>query len=132
MGSNSNVNLSHLTSNELLADKVGNCFMKKTTIIRNKTISHALNNPFNISMDPDIMFNGKMPELFRSASEVEIKEIITKSLNKSCDLDPLSIWLLKKCINQLPPLITAFIDRSADELMIPLCLKRAASEIWVG
>jgi len=38
MGSNSNGNLSHFTSVELLADKFSNYFMRKATIIRNKII----------------------------------------------------------------------------------------------
>jgi len=36
MGSNSNVNIPHITSAELLADKFSNYFMRKATIIRNK------------------------------------------------------------------------------------------------
>ena len=38
---------------------------------------------------------GKMLEMFRPASAVEAKEIITKSPNESCDLDPLPDWLLR-------------------------------------
>jgi len=40
-----------------------------------------------------------------------IKKIIIKSLNKSCDLDPLPTWLLKKCVDQSLSLITAIINR---------------------
>ena len=76
-------------------------------------------------MDADIMFNGNMLEMFRPTSEVEVKEIIIKSPNKSCDLDPLPTWLLKKCVDQLLPLITAIINRSMAESVMPLCLKRA-------
>jgi len=38
MGSNSNVNLPHFISAELLADKFSNYFMMKATITRNKII----------------------------------------------------------------------------------------------
>jgi len=90
MESNSNVNLPHFTSTELLMDKFSNYFMRKATIIRNKIISDTPNTTCNISMDADIMFNGNMLKLFRHTSEVEVKEIIIKSPNKSCDLDPLA------------------------------------------
>ena len=123
MGSNSNVNLPHFTSAELLADKFSNYFMRKATIIRNKIISDTPNSTGDIYMDADIMFNGNMLEMFRPTSEVEVKEIIIKSPNKSCDLDPLPTWLLKKCVDQLLPLITAIINRSMAESVMLLCLR---------
>jgi len=99
MGTNSNVNLPHLTSAELLGDKFSSYFMRETTMIMNKIISDTPNTTRNISMDANIMFNGNMLEIFRPTSEVEVKEIIVKSPNKSCDLDPLPSWLLKKCVD---------------------------------
>ena len=59
-------------------------------------MSDTPNTTGDISMNADIMFNGKILEMFRPTSEVEDKEIIIKSPNKSCDLDPLYTWLLKK------------------------------------
>jgi len=73
------------------------------------------------------MFNGNMLEMFRSTSDVEVKEIIIQSLNKSCELDPLSNCLLKKCVDQLLPLIIAIVNRSMDESVMPLYLKRATT-----
>ena len=66
MGSNSNVNLLHLTSAELLADKFSNYFTNKTTITRNNIISDTPNTSCNISMDADIVFNGNMLIMLRS------------------------------------------------------------------
>ena len=40
-----------------------------------------------MSIEADIMFNGIMHGMFRPTSEVETKEIIIKSPNKSRDLD---------------------------------------------
>ena len=74
-------------------------------------------------MDADIMFNGNMLEMFRPTSEVEVKEITLKSPNKLCDLDPLPTWLLKKCVDQLLPLITAIVHGSMDESVILLCYR---------
>ena len=78
-------------------------------------------------MDADIMVNVKMLEIFRPDSKVHMKEIITKSTNKSCDFDPPSSWLLKTFIDQHLPQITAIIKQSVDVLVIPLCLKRATT-----
>ena len=51
-------------------------------------------------MNRDIIFSADMLQKFRPASADLIKEIIMKSSNKSCDLDPVPSWLLKKCISQ--------------------------------
>jgi len=71
------------------------------------------------------MCNVNILEMLRPTSEVEVKEIIIESPNKSCDLVPLPTWLLKKCVDQLLPLITAIVNRSVDESVMSLCLKRA-------
>ena len=70
------------------------------------------------------MFNGKMLQTFLPASEVDIKEIITKSPNNSCDLDSPPAWLLKKCVDQRLSLIRAIINRSMAESVIPLSSER--------
>jgi len=86
VGSNLNINPPKLTSADLLAYNFSNLFLTKTTNIRIKIIYESSNNTCNISIDADIMFNGKMIKIFRPTSEVEVKEIITKSSNKSFDL----------------------------------------------
>jgi len=121
MRSNSNVNLPHFTSAELLADKFSNYFMRKATIIRDKIISDTPQSTGVIFMDADIMFNDNMFEMFRSTSEVEVKEIKIKSWNKSHDLDP-----LPTCVDQHLPLITAIVNMSMDQSVVSLCLKRTS------
>ena len=46
------------------------------------------------------------------ASCEEVREVILSSPIKTCDLDPIPTWLLKKCIDQLLPIITAIINSS--------------------
>ncbi len=46
------------------------------------------------------------------ASEEEVREIIQKSPNKSCELDPIPTWLLKDCLDELLPLITDIVNTS--------------------
>jgi len=88
-------------------------------------ISDTPNATCNISMDADIMFKGNMLEMFQLTSEVEVRGIIIRSLNKPRDLDQLPTWLLKTCVDQLLLLITAIVNRSVDESVMPLCLKGA-------
>jgi len=76
-------------------------------------------------MNADIMFNEKILQMFRPASQVEVKDIIIKSWKRSCAFDPLPIWLLKKCMDQLLSPMKAIIDRCMDESVVPLCLKGA-------
>jgi len=52
---------------------------------RNKIISDTPNTTCNMSIDADITFNGNMLNMFQLTSEVEVKEIIIKSPNKSHD-----------------------------------------------
>ena len=86
--------------------------MRKITIISCKIISGYPHNTCSISMDVGAMFNWKMSEMFRPASAFEVKKKITKSPEKSRDLDPLPTWLLNKFVDQLLLLITAIINRS--------------------
>ena len=51
-------------------------------------------------MDAYITSNWKILEMFRPASEVEVKDIIITSLNKSVNFDPLAPWLLRICVDQ--------------------------------
>ena len=99
--------------------------MRKTTTIKNKIISGYTNITSNISIGAGIMFNENMLEMFRPASEVEVKEIIEKSPNNSCDLDPLSTSYLKKSADELLLLIIAIINRSFVESVVPLCTNLA-------
>jgi len=64
MESNSNVSIPHFPSAELLVDKFNNFFTRKTKIIRNNIISDSPNNTCNISMDADIVLNGKILKIF--------------------------------------------------------------------
>jgi len=81
---------------ELLADKLSNLFMRKTTTIRNNVIIDSPNNTSNSIVDSNIIFNMEMFAMSRSAFGFEVKEIITNSPNKSRNVDPLANWPLKK------------------------------------
>ena len=60
-----------------------------------------------------------------SATEEEVREIIQKSPNKSCELDPLPTWLLKECLDELLPLITDIVNASMTAGSVPKDFKSA-------
>ena len=82
----SNVKLPHLIFVEVLADEFSNLFVRNITIMRDKIISESLNYSRDVVINPEIMFTGKMLEMVRPASSVGVKEIATRSLNKSMRL----------------------------------------------
>ena len=48
-----------------------------------------------------------------------------KCANKSCELDPIPTWLLKKCLSVLLPLITKIVNMSLTTGTFPECYKDA-------
>ena len=55
----------------------------------------------------------------------EVKHLIESSHTKSCELDPIPTWLVKECMLELLPLITAIINNSITSSVYP-CLYRKA------
>ena len=60
-----------------------------------------------------------------NASCEEVREVILSSPNKTCDLDHIPIWLLKKCIDHLLPIITGIINSAYLVACFPDELKSA-------
>ena len=58
-------------------------------------------------------------------SEDSVREMIMKSPSTSCNLDPISTWLLKKCADELVPIITQIINMSFQNRHFPDSLKSA-------
>ena len=58
-------------------------------------------------------------------SEDSVREIIMKSPSTSCNLDPIPTWLLKKCADELVPIITQIINMSFQNGHFPDSLKSA-------
>ncbi len=61
----------------------------------------------------------------RPATEDEILRTIVNSPSKSCALDPLPTWLLKTCVNELLPLLTAIVNASLSKGQFPSHFKEA-------
>ena len=62
---------------------------------------------------------------FAPTTTSEVRTIILKSTNASCDLDPFPTRLLKQCIDDLIVPITAIINLSMREGVVPPDLKQA-------
>jgi len=100
--------------------------MRKITAIRDDLLCSSTGDLCSIAMKADNIFSGEKLQVFHPASDREIKELIFNSPNKSCDFDPLPTWLLKKCIDPLLQPVTAIVNRSLAEGVMPSSLKCAA------
>ncbi|PIK38386.1 putative RNA-directed DNA polymerase from mobile element jockey-like [Apostichopus japonicus] len=56
---------------------------------------------------------------FDPATDDEIRNIINKSSNTSCEMDPIPTWLLKDCLEPLLPIITSLINISLRNGEVP-------------
>ena len=66
-----------------------------------------------------------MLDSFTEVSENDIRKIIHSSPTKSCALDPIPTWLLKKCEDELIPLLTLKVNTSLSCAEFPKELRRA-------
>jgi len=55
----------------------------------------------------------------------EIGKLLVKSPSKSCELDPMTTYLLKQCVNNVLPVITAMVNKSLNEMSVPTAFKQA-------
>jgi len=101
-----------------LAQCFSDFFIKKVDNIRSDL------QPKQIEMSENV------PELPTAMSEVlaynklatpeEVRSVIRKAADKSSELDPIPTWLLKQCLNEPIPLVTAIINRSMETGSMPM------------
>ena len=99
----------HDTAKEL-ADRFVNFFNDKIQKIRDDLQSLPPSHPLTQS-DPK-SFTGIPLTEFKPVSVDFIKDIIRKSPNKSCVLDPIPTSVLKQCIDKLAPVLTKITNLS--------------------
>ena len=58
---------------------------------------------------------------FRTCTEDEVREVIMCSPSKSCSLNPIPTTILKECIDDLLPILTAMCNASLLEGHLPAC-----------
>ena len=59
------------------------------------------------------------------ATALEVRTIIMNSPSKSCELDPMPTWLLKKCIDEILPIIVRLVNTSLRSGRFPDSFKEA-------
>lgn len=113
-------------SKEELADKFMDFFTSKIVSIRSsirQTVDAAQGlNDFCIGETP---FTGQLLTEFFPVSTDEVRRVLSKAPTKSCELDVIPTWLLKRCKRPLLPIITAIINKSLAESFVPPSFKRA-------
>ena len=62
---------------------------------------------------------------FRACTEDEVREVIMRSPSKSCSLDPIPTTILKECIDDLLPFLTAMCNASLLEGHLPVSQRHA-------
>jgi len=105
-----------------IAQTFSNFFTQKIESIRNELQSSA--NPLPHLSDLSTVVSEPLVA-FVPASQEEVRAIIEKSPDKSCELDPVPTWLLKQCLDELLPLVTNIINTSMEESYVPKDFKCA-------
>ena len=62
---------------------------------------------------------------FEPVSKESIKAIILNMHNKTCSLDVIPTWLLKKVVNSLIPILHFIVNLSLSESHVLSCLKHS-------
>ena len=70
--------------------------MRKITSIRDDVDNHKSPISDTVVIGPDINFEGQRLTKVAPATQGEVRDIIIKSPSKSCELDPLPTYLLKR------------------------------------
>lgn len=102
-----------------LAIKFGVFFFDKIVKIRANFTSNGI-----VNHDQSRYITTHMTNLQPTTCD-EIKQIISASAPKHCELDPIPTWLLKSCLDELLPLLTAMFNASLLTGEYPHQFKRA-------
>ena len=97
-----------------LAEDFGNYFCRKIELIKDNIENIVVVPPTVEYRLPDVKL-----ETLRPLSEEEVYNIIIKSSNATCSLDPIPTWLLKLCACELTPVIMKMINLSLSEGHVP-------------
>ena len=108
------------TSDADLAEAYSHFFM-----IKIETIRQAIPGSSGSPNDLETRFSGDELSILAPATEGEIEFLIRSSPSKSCSLDPLPTWLLKKVSPHLTSVIMEIINKSLETSTVPSVFKRA-------
>jgi hypothetical protein len=104
------------TSASSLADEFSAFFDGKIINIRD-----SLTQPANVGVSNSITTSSPQElSRFHSLDQDSVAKLVQSSASKSCELDPLPTWLLKHCLPELLPLMTAVVSLHCS--MVPTTL----------
>jgi hypothetical protein len=121
LGESTEPKLPEHTSPKDLANDFPRFFTQKIDTIRRGIVTSA----DSISDEFETRFDGVPLRSFTPASEAEVAKILAGAPSKSCSLDPIPTWLLKKVVPQLTPVITTIINKSMATGTVPRPFKHA-------
>ena len=108
------------TSLDTLCSSFSKFFTDKITLIRSNFVTNDHSHDF-----PEPPHVENTMDQFAPTTTSEVRTIILKSTNASCDLDPFPTHLLKQCIDDLIVPITTIINLSMREGVVPPDFKQA-------
>lgn len=113
--------LSDCKSTAELAAEFGKFFIQKV-----QTIHASLGGEADASLaDVQSAPNNCSLDEFQCATQEEVRKLIMASPTKSCSLDPVPTWLLKKCSASVVPILTDLVNLSLLNGSVPDQLKVA-------
>ena len=89
-------------------------FYKKIELVKTEIDSISVDPPDVHFYPPQVRFRN-----FSLISEDEIRKIIWKSSNASCQLDLIPAWLVKLCCDKLVPVLSTMVNLSLSEGNVP-------------
>ena len=102
-----------------LAELFSNFFVEK---ISKLIINFTSDSSCDLGIAP---LTGVKLDCLRLATPEKIQSTILSASNSSCALDPIPTWLLKQCIPELLPIITAVLNKSLKTGSVPALFKYA-------
>ncbi len=110
---------------ETICKNFGDFFIDKIEGIRSQIGITVKQDGVENMAEYELSQNVPAFDKFKALSQQEVMDIIMKSPNKSCCLDPMPTELLKKCIDILIKPITAIVNKSLSTGRFPDCRKCA-------
>ena len=92
---------------------------------RKAVLFRKTKNIYITRFQSDIVASSLVENGSENGSMSTVQDIIMVSKPKSCQLDPIPIWLLKSCIDVLLPTITTIINASLEQGVFPMKWKES-------
>ena len=106
-------------SPECIPDKFNEFFVCKTEEIRSNF------GPDRPMPTNPVEFSGTVFAEFQLVTENFAKTVVQEMPQKSCDLDPIPIPVLRDCLDEIIPTVTSIINKSLSSGIVPECFKNA-------